>query len=96
MAKDNLLKYKGKPLMRKGNDIYYGNFSDNYIVLLKVLTKKTLGKEEVPDNVSVQLLLTDEKKPAAKRVIKTSEKSGLYNALDIGAVWLERALQGKI
>lgn len=96
MAKDNLLKYKGKPLLRKGNDIYYGNFSDNYIVLLKVLSKKTLGKEEVPDKISVQLLSTDEKLSAAKRVIKTSEKNGLYNAMDIGAVWLERALRGTI
>lgn len=96
MAKYNLLKYKGKPLLRKGNDIYYGNFSDNYIVLFKVLSKKTLGKEEVPDKISVQLLSTDEKLSAAKRVIKTAEKNGLYNAIDVGAVWLERALRGTI
>ena len=31
-----ILKYKGKPLMRKGNDLYYGNFDDKFRVHLEV------------------------------------------------------------
>ena len=29
------------------------------------------------------------------RVLKKSEKQGLYNAMDIGSIWLERTLSGK-
>ena len=29
------------------------------------------------------------------RVVKRSEKDGLYSAMDISAIWLERALAGK-
>jgi hypothetical protein len=27
--------------------------------------------------------------------VKKSEKDGLYSALDVGAIWLQRALAGK-
>ena len=29
-----LLTYKGKPLMRKDNVIYYGSMADKYIIML--------------------------------------------------------------
>ena len=29
------------------------------------------------------------------QIVKKTEKLGLYTALDVGAVWLERALAGK-
>jgi len=59
------------------------------------LETKKVGDLDVASKVSVQLQLTD---PAAKsrdRVVKKSEKDGLYTALDFGCVWLERALAGK-
>ena len=63
--------------------------------LLQILETKKVGDLDVASKVSVQLQLTD---PAAKsrdRVVKKSEKDGLYTALDFGCVWLERALAGK-
>lgn len=90
-----LLMYKGHPLMRKDNLIYYGSMADSHIVMLQVLETKKVGNLDVASKVSVQLQLTD---PAAKgrdRVVKKSEKDGLYTALDFGCVWLERALAGK-
>ena len=90
-----VLMYKGHPLMRLGNLIYYGSMADSHIVMLQVLETKKVGDLEVASKVSVQLQLTD---PAAKsrdRVVKKSEKDGLYTALDFGCVWLERALAGK-
>ena len=90
-----ILTYKGRPLMRKDNLIYYGSMADSHIVMLQVLeTKKVVGTD-IATRVSVQLQLTD---PAAKsrdRIVKKSEKDGLYTALDFGCVWLERALAGK-
>ena len=93
MAK--VLEYKGHPLQRKDNIIYYGSFADKYIVMLQILDTKKVGDLDVATKVSVQLQLTD---PAAKsrdRIVKKSEKDGLYTALDFGCVWLERALAGK-
>ena len=90
-----VLTYKGHPLMRKDNLIYYGSMADSHIVMLQVLESKKVGDIDIATRVSVQLQLTD---PAAKsrdRIVKKSEKSGLYTALDFGCVWLERALAGK-
>ncbi len=96
MAEDNkVLTYKGRPLMRKDNMIYYGSMADSHIVMLQILETKQVNGQDVASRVSVQLQLTD---PAAKsrdRVVKKSEKAGLYTALDVGCVWLERALAGK-
>ena len=90
---NKLLKYKGKPLVRCKDEIYYGNMSDKFVILLKVLSYKKVGDMDVAENVSIQLMSTDDSLPATKRIIKKSEKVGLYNAMDIGAVWLERALR---
>lgn len=90
-----VLIYKGHPLMRKDNLIYYGSMADSHIVMLQILETKTVQDVEIATRVSVQLQLTD---PAAKsrdRIVKKSEKPGLYTALDVGCVWLERALAGK-
>ncbi len=93
--KNEVLMYKGRPLMRKDNLIYYGSMADSHIVMLQILESKNVNGTPVATRVSVQLQLTD---PAAKsrdRVVKKSEKSGLYTALDVGCVWLQRALAGK-
>ena len=96
MADENaVLMYKNRPLMRKDNIIYYGSMADSHIVMLQILETKKVGDLDIASKVSVQLQLTD---PAAKsrdRIVKKSEKDGLYTALDFGCVWLERALAGK-
>ena len=96
MADENaVLMYKGHPLMRKDNLIYYGSMADSHIVMLQILETKKMGDMDIATRVAVQLQLTD---PAAKsrdRIVKKSEKDGFYTALDLGCVWLERALAGK-
>lgn len=91
----NGLMYKGHPLMRKDNLIYYGSMADTHIVMLQILETKKVNDVDIATRVSVQLQLTD---PAAKsrdRIVKKGEKAGIYTALDFGCVWLERALAGK-
>ena len=53
-----------------------------------ILTNKIENGNEVPDRILIQILSTEEK----NKIIKQGEKSGLYEALDIGTIWLERAL----
>lgn len=90
--KNEVLMYKGHPLMRKDNLIYYGSMADSHIVMLQVLETKKVGDLDVATKVSVQLQLTDPAAKARDRVVKKSEKDGFYTALDVGSVWLDRAL----
>ncbi len=92
---NNVLMYKGHPLMRKDDLIYYGSMADSHIVMLQILEKKMVGDTEIASRVSVQLQLTDPSVKSRERVVKKGEKAGLYTALDFGCVWLERALAGK-
>ena len=87
------LMYKGKPLVRKGNEIYYGDMSEKYVIYMKVLNTVKDGEDDVAGKISIQLINTDPTVPVTERIVKKSEKVGLYNAMDIGAVWLERQLK---
>ena len=91
----NILMYKGHPLMRKDSLIYYGSMADSHIVMLQILETKKVGDTDIATRVSVQLQLTDPNAKSRDRIVKKSEKDGLYTALDFGCVWLERALAGK-
>ena len=87
------LLYKGRPLMRKDNIIYYGSMADSHIVMMQILETTKVGDEDVASKVSVQLQLTDQTVKSRDRVVKKSEKDGIFSALDVGSVWLERALK---
>lgn len=86
------LSYKGMPLIRSGNLIYYGNMEDSHIIVLEILESKNIKDLAVATKVSVQLRLTDRDVKTKDRVVKKTEKEGLYEALDIGVIWLSRAL----
>ena len=93
MAKEKFLEYKGKPLVRSGNTVYYGDMNDPYVVCLNIKDADELKNIKLAKSVPVQLLSTDESLPPLQRIIKKSEKAGLFTALDLGATWLERQLK---
>ena len=95
MAEQSGLTYKGHPLMRKDNLVYYGSMADQYIVILQILESKDFQDVSLATKVSVQLQLTDQTVRPKDRIVKKGEKDGFYTALDVGCVWLERALAGK-
>ena len=92
--KEKFPEYKGKPLVRSGNTIYNGDMNDPYVIMLQINSTKNQYDMDMAEKVSVQLLATDMDLRPKERIIRKSEKVGLYNALDIGAIWLERALAG--
>ena len=94
-AKAEGLMYKGHPLRRIDNLIYYGTMAEKYIIMMQILDSKTVQDMKVGTRVSVQLQLTDPDLKFRDRIVKKSEKDNLYAAMDIGAIWLERALAGK-
>ncbi len=87
--------YKGKPLVRSGNTLYYGDMSDEYVIMMQILSTKDFDGEQIADKVQVQLMLTDPEVRPKKRIVKKSEQDGLYNAMDISSIWLARALKAK-
>ena len=95
MAYTPKLTYKGRPLVRCGNDIYYGSMDDDYIVYLQVLSNRTENGVEVADSVHLVLLSTDESKPLPERIVRQANRVGLFNALSFGDIMLQGALQQK-
>ncbi len=89
------LTYKGHPLRRKDNMIYYGSMADKYIIVLQIISSAKEGDLDVATKVAIQLQLTDPDIKSRDVVVKKSEKQNLYDAMDLGAIWLERALAGK-
>ncbi|MGO5048794.1 hypothetical protein [Dysosmobacter sp. Sow4_B12] len=94
-AKAEGLMYKGHPLRRVDNLIYYGTMAEKYIIMMQVLDSKKEQDLNVATRVSVQLQLTDPNLKSRDRVVKKSEKDSLYAAMDVAAIWLDRALAGK-
>lgn len=93
MAKQ--LSYKGRPLVRCNNEIYYGNPTDSHVVFIQILSTEEKDGVPVANKVHVQLLSNDPTLGPNARIIKQSDKTGLFSALDIGYIWLERALAEK-
>ncbi len=89
------LMYKGRPLVRSGNVLYYGSMAEKYVIVMQILSTKDENDMTMAEKVQIQLMLTDPEVRMKDRIVKKSEKIGLYNAMDIGSIWLERALNEK-
>ena len=93
MAEKEFSTYKGRPLVRCGDELYYGSMEDRFVIRMQIKTKKEVNGLMIADKVAIQLLCTDPDLSPRKQLVKASEKNGLYLALDIADVWLERALK---
>ena len=93
--KSGILTYKGHPLRRKDNLIYYGSMADKYIVMIQVMNTEKDGSLELASKVHLQLQLTDPDLKSRDRVVKKSDLPDLFSAIDMGSIWLMRALAGK-
>ena len=90
------LVYKNHPLRRVDNLIYYGSMADKYIVLLQILDTAKEQDMDVAKRVSVQLQLTDPNLRSRDRVVRSTEKGSMAEAMEFATIWLERALSGKM
>lgn len=79
------LEYKGRPLVRKDNDIYYGDLSEDYHVFMMIMAEKpATNGTEIPATVMVQLM-TKDSRPEKQAISKS-----LSDALETAAAWLDR------
>ena len=93
MAENRFLTYKDKPIVKCGKEIYYGDMSEPYVIRFNVLSTKKEGDDTIPEKVSVELLKSDTQLPEKERVSKNTVKDSFFDALDVGFIWLERALK---
>ena len=93
MAFTPKLTYKGRPLVRCGNDIYYGSMAEPYIVYLQILNTKKENGADVADKVHIILMSTDDTKPLPERIVRQANKVGLFNALSFGDIMLRGQLK---
>ena len=84
------LDYKGKKLVRVGNEIYYGNPDEPYIVTFRLEDSKDLMDLSISKRVIIELKTNEGK---ASKLIRQAERDGLYKAFDIGMFWLDQALE---
>ena len=83
---EEFLEYKGRPLVRKDNDIYYGDLSDKYHVFMMIMAEAPSSKGvDIPAMVMVQLLAKDSSRPEKQAVSKS-----LSDALETASAWLDR------
>ena len=87
------LTYKGKPLVRSKNVIYYGDMSDKFVVKLEILSSHKDGDLEVADRIKVMLLKNNAQH--TDDVVNSTEKNGMNEAMYFASIWLEKALAGK-
>ena len=90
---DTKLMYKGKPLVRQGQFLFYGFPDDKYILFMNILESRKVGELDVATRVLVQIQDTDEDVAFSDKILKQCEKKNFYDAFEIGTIWLERALK---
>lgn len=87
--KESFFTYKGVPLVRKGNNIYFGNMYDEFVVMIEILSTEKVGGIDVANKVRIRKVATDSTLPPNKQIVKVAEKSSLYEALDFACAWLK-------
>lgn len=78
------LIYKGRPLVKRGNTIIYGDINDKFYIHISVLETQNADDLELATDVIVSLMENG-------KIVKKAEREGIYRALDIGEFWLEDA-----
>lgn len=92
VKKKKILMYKGKPLLRCGDRIYYGNLEDKFILALDVVEDKP--NQDIKSSTKIKVQLMDNTGEFGKgQVFRKGERENLYKALDIGEWWLQDAIQ---
>lgn len=90
--KKKILTYKGKPLLRCGDRIYYGNLEDKFILALDIV--ESTDNKDIKSSTKIKVQLMDNTGELGKgQVYRKGERENLYKALDIGEWWLQDAIQ---
>ena len=87
----SFFEFKSRPLVRKDNIIYYGDITKKYVVKMEILESQKVKDLNIASKVRVVMVETSSEITDSQKIVKLSEKNGLYPALDIADIWLARA-----
>ena len=85
VGNNEFLEYKGKPLVRQGEELFYGDMSEKFYIYMMIMTEKESANGTVPDKIMVQLIDSKTKLPSNQKVV-----SGFKEAFEFADAWLER------
>lgn len=91
MENNGFLTFRHRPIVRQGNIIFFGDLNEKYYVMLTVMDTRPLQDLQLSGKVEAQLLLTDKNIPAKQALVKKAVRDGLYQAMDLASIWLDRA-----
>lgn len=77
--------YKGVPLVRKGNNIYFGNMYDEFVVMIEILSTEKVGGIDVANKVRIRKVATDSTLPPNKQIVKVAENQASMKHLILPA-----------
>ena len=69
--------------------------ADKYIIMIQVMSSEQQDGLDMATKVHLQLQFTDPDLKSRDRVVKKSDLPDLFSAIDMGSIWLMRALAGK-
>ncbi len=83
------LEYKGRPLVREGDTICYGDMEEKFILMLEIMSHKKTDSGELPDKILIQVVESKNQ----SNIVRQGSKSGLFDAFSLGVIWLEHELK---
>lgn len=84
IEKGEFIEYKNRPVVRKDDEIYYGDLSKYYVKMMVMTEKPAKNGETVPDIIPVQLFA-----PGAALPERQFNCKGLYDAFETATAWLD-------
>jgi len=93
LTERDILVYREKPLLRDGNTLYYGDFSENFIVRFTILESEKVNDLDMAKKIIIELLEKNGDDISQAKLTKKAERTSMWAALDIGIYWLEDILE---
>lgn len=87
------LIYRDKPLIRNGNELYFGDFNENFIVRFTILESEKENDLDMAKKIKIELLEKHGSDISTAKLTKKAERTSMWAALDIGIYWLEDILE---
>ena len=85
VGENEFLEYKGKPLVRQGDEIFYGDLSDKYYIYMMIMSEKDTENGSVPERIMIQLIESSTKIPKNQKIVV-----GFKEAFEFADAWLGR------
>ena len=85
LEKNEYIEYKGRPLVRKDDEIIYGDMSEEYYIYMLIMMEKDSPNGALPEKIMVQLCQSKTQIPKEQKILGSFKE-----AFEYADAWLER------